>query len=75
MIEEIDAFGRDTTPNYDDLVKVRLATAFVYGMQEWGRTSTSVCVPSEQASAHKVLTRTFILTTCRRCLLTRAAVQ
>ena len=25
MIEEIDAFGRDVTPGYDDLVKVRTA--------------------------------------------------
>ncbi len=24
MIEEIDAFGRDATPGYDDLVKVRV---------------------------------------------------
>ena len=26
MIEKIDAFGRDKTPGYDDLIKARLPT-------------------------------------------------
>ena len=26
MMEEIDAFGRDATPGYDDLVKARMAS-------------------------------------------------
>jgi hypothetical protein len=47
MVEEIDAFGRDATPGYDDLVKVSDRCSSCLGRSWLGLTS-SLALPRLQ---------------------------
>ena len=47
MIEEIDAFGRDAMPGYDDLVKARLSLLFEEYNRCFGNAINLGCVKTQ----------------------------